>query len=140
MWNKLLIFIGAAFIVVMIASVGIARLAMQDAKTEAANAEAAKQAEAQARADLAVCLERERQAAKARTIEAQATRDMEIKQHEATAKFNEIRSDSCHIDDDARLDKRVRELAIDAYRVAICTESTAADSTAVPAPAGSGTP
>lgn len=142
MWNKLLIIIGAAFIVVMVISVCIARLATQDAKTEAANtrAEAAKQAEAQAQADLAACLERERQAAKARTIETQTIRDMEIKQHESTAKFNEIRSDSCHIDDDARLDQRVRELAIDAYRVAICTESAAADSAAVPAAARPGTP
>lgn len=111
-------------------------------KTEAANtrAEAAKQAEAQAQADLAACLERERQTAKARTIENQTIRDMEIKQHESTAKFNEIRSDSCHIDDDARLDQRVRELAIDAYRVAICTDGAAADSATVPAAARPGTP
>lgn len=111
-------------------------------KTEAANAraEAARKAEAQAQADLATCLDRERQTAKARAIETQTIQDMETKQHEATAKFNEIRSDSCHIDDAARLDQRVRELAIDAYRVAICTDGTAANDQTVPATAGSGTP
>lgn len=124
----------------MIVSIAAVRTATHKADAANARAEAAKQAEAQAQADLAACLERERQTAMARTIETQTTRDMEIKQHEATAKFNEIRSDSCHIDDDARLDQRVRELAIEAYRVAICTEPTAADSTTVPATAGSGDP
>lgn len=133
------------FIIIVLAAlviVSIAAVRTATHKAEAANtrAEAAKQAEAQAQADLAACLEREKQTAKARTIEAQTIRDMETKQHEAVAKFNEIRSDSCHIDDDARLDQRVRELAIDAYRVAICTESTAADSTKVSATTGSGTP
>lgn len=140
MRNILLTIISAAFIVVVVFSVCIARLAMQDAKTEAANAEAAKQAEAQAQADLAACLERERLIAKARTIETQTTRDMEIKLHEAQAKFNEIRSYSCHIDDDARLDQRVRELAIDAYRVAICTDGAAANDPSVPAAARAGKP
>ena len=133
-------FIIIALIALVIVSIAAVRAATHKAEAASARAEDAKQAEAQAQADLAACLERERQAAKARTIDAQTTRDMEIKQHEATAKFNEIRSDSCHIDDDARLDQRVRELAIDAYRVAICTESTAADSTKVSATTGSGTP
>lgn len=133
-------FIIIVLALLVIVSIGAVRTATH--KTEAANAraEAAKQAEAQAQADLAACLERERQAAKARAIDIQTTRDMEIKQHEATAKFNEIRSDSCHIDDDARLDQRVRELAIDAYRVAICTDGASADSTKVPATTGSGKP
>lgn len=124
---------------VIVSNVAI-RTAAHKADAASARAEAAKQAEAQAQSDLAACLERERQAAKARTIEIQTTRDMEIKQHEATAKFNEIRSDSCHIDDDAKLDQRVRELAIDAYRVAICTDGAAADSPSVPTTAGSGKP
>jgi hypothetical protein len=132
------IIIVLAFLVIV--SIAAVRMATHKADASSARAEAAKQAEAQAQADLAACLERERQTAKARTIETQTIRDMEIKQHEATAKFNEIRSDSCHIDDDARLDQRVRELAIDAYRVAICTDGTAADSTTVPATAGTGTP
>ena len=140
MRNILLVIIGAAFIVVMVISVCLARIAMQDAKTEAASAEAARQAEAQAQADLAACLERERQTAKARAIETETIREMEIKQDEAQAKFNEIRSDSCHIDDNARLDQRVRQLAIEAYRVAICTEPTGANDPKVPAAAGSGTP
>lgn len=124
----------------VIVSIGAVRTATHKADAANTRAEAAKQAEAQAQAELAACLERERQAAKARAIDIQTTRDMETKQHEATAKFNEIRSDSCHIDDNARLDQRVRELAIEAYRVAICTESPAADSTTVPAAAGSGKP
>lgn len=124
----------------VIVSIAAVRTATHKTEAAAARAEAAKQAEAQAQADLAACLEREQRAAKARTIETQTTRDMEIKQHEATAKFNEIRSDSCHIDDDARLDQRVRELAIDAYRVAICTDGAAADSATVPATTGSGKP
>lgn len=133
------------FIIIVLALLVIVSIAADltaTHKVDAANAraEAARQAEAQAQADLAACLERERQTAKARAIDIQTTRDMEIKQHEAAAKFNEIRSDSCHIDDDARLDQRVRELAIDAYRIAICTESPAADSTTVPATAGSGAP
>lgn len=132
------IIIVLAFLVIV--SIAAVRTATHKADAASARAEAARQAEAQAQADLAACLEREQQTAKARTIEAQTIRDLEIKQHEATAKFNEIRSDSCHIDDDARLDQRVRELAIDAYRVAICTEPTAADSTPVPATTGSGKP
>lgn len=129
-----------ALIALVIVSVAVARTATHKAEAANARAEAARQAEAQAQADLAACLERERQTAKARTIETQTTRDMEIKQYEAALKFNEIRRDSCHIDDDARLDQRVRELAIDAYRVAICTESTAANDPQVPAAAGPGTP
>lgn len=138
--NKILDIIAVILFICVVVCAMALRWVNQYAKTEAANAEAAKQAEAQAQADLAACLEREQQTAKARTIEAQTTRDMEVKQHEATAKFNEIRSDSCHIDDDSRLDQRVRELAIDAYRVAICTEPAAADSTKVPATTGSGKP
>lgn len=126
-----------ALVVVLIAAV---RTATHKADSASARAEAAKQAEAQAQSDLSACLEREKQTAKARAIETQTTRDMEIKQHEAQAKFNEIRSDSCNLNDGAMLDQRVRELAIDAYRVAICTESSAADSTKVPATAGSGAP
>lgn len=126
------------FIIIALALLVIVSIAA--VRTATRKAEAAKQAEAQAWADLAACLERERQAVKARTIDIQTTRDMEIKQHESTEKFNEIRSDSCHIDDDARLDQRVRELAIEAYRVAICTDGAAADSTKVPATTGSGTP
>lgn len=124
----------------VIVSIGAVRTATYKTEAASARAEAARQAEAQAQAELTACLERERQTAKARAIDIQTTRDMEIKQHDAAIKFNEIRSDSCHIDDDARLDQRVRELAIDAYRVAICTESTAADSTTVPAATGSGKP
>ena len=140
MLNKILDIIAVIlFICVVVCAVAL-RWVNQYAKTEAAKAEAAKQAEAQAQADLAACLERERQADKARTIDTQTIRDMEIKQHEATAKFNEIRRDSCHIDDDARLDQRVRELAIDAYRVAICTESAAANDPSVSAAAGTRTP
>lgn len=124
----------------VIISVAAARTATHKADAANARAEAAKHAQAQTRADLAACLERERQADKARAIETQTIRSMETQQHEATAKFNEIRRDSCHIDDDARLDQRVRELAIDAYRVAICTESAAANDPSVPAAAGTRTP
>lgn len=138
--NKILDIIAVILFICVVVCAMALRWVNQYARAESANAEAAKQAEAQAQADLAACLERERQAAKARATDIQTIRDMEIKQHEATAKFNEIRSDSCHIDDDARLDQRVRELAIDAYRVAICTESTAADSATVPATTGSGKP
>lgn len=138
--NKILDIIAVILFICVVVCAMALRWVNQYARAESANAEAAKQAEAQAQADLAACLERERQAAKARTIETQTIRDMEIKQHEATAKFNEIRSDSCHIDDDARLDQRVRELAIDAYRVAICTDGAAADSATVPATTGSGKP
>lgn len=133
-------FIVIVLSLLVIVSIAAVRTATHKADAASARAEAAKQAEAQAQADLAACLERERQAAKARTIDAQTTRDMEIKQHEAAAKFNEIRSDSCHIDDDARLDQRVRELAIDAYRVAICTDGAAANDPSVPAAAGTRTP
>lgn len=129
-----------ALLALVIVSVAAARTATHKAEAASARAEAAKQAEAQAQADLAACLERERRAGKARTIETQTIRDMETKQHETSIKFNEIRRDSCHIDDDARLDQRVRELAIDAYRVAICTESAAANDPSVPAAAGTRTP
>ena len=124
----------------VIISVAAARTATHKAEAASARAEAAKQVQAQTQADLAACLERERQADKARAIETQTIRDLENKQHETTAKFNEIRRDSCHIDDDARLDQRVRELAIDAYRVAICTESAAANDPSVSAAAGTRTP
>lgn len=137
---NILPFIIIVLALLVIVSIAAVRTATHKAEAASARAEAAKQAEAQARADLAACLEREQQTAKARTIESQTIRDMETKQHEAQAKFNEIRSDSCHIDDDARLDQRVRELAIEAYRVAICTESTAADSATVPATTRPGTP
>lgn len=133
-------FITIVLVFLVIVSIAAVRTATHKVDAANARAEAAKQAEAQAQADLAACLEREQRAAKARTIETQTIRDMETKQHEAQAKFNEIRSDSCHIDDDARLDQRVRELAIEAYRVAICTDGAAADSTKVPAATGSGNP
>lgn len=133
-------FIIIALAVVVIVSIAAARTATHKAEAADARAEAAKQAEAQAQTDLAACLEREKQTAKARAIETQTIRDMETKQHEATAKFNEIRRDSCHIDDDARLDQRVRELAIDAYRVAICRESAAANDPSVSTAAGTRTP
>lgn len=125
---------------IVIVSIAAARTATHKAEAASARAEAAEQAQAQAQADLAACLERERQAGKARTIETQTIRDMETKQHETDLKFSEIRRDSCHIDDDARLDQRVRELAIDAYRVAICTEPAAANDPSVPAATGTRTP
>jgi biopolymer transport protein ExbD len=140
MKQYILPFIIIVLALLVIVSIAAARTATHKAEAADARAEAAKQAEAQAQADLAACLERERQAVKARTIDAQTTRYMEIKQDEAQAKFNEIRSDSCHIDDDARLDQRVRELAIEAYRVAICTEPAAAYDPSVPATTRPGTP
>ncbi len=136
MKQYILPFVIIVLTLLVIVSVVAARTATHKADAANARAEAAKQAEAQTRADLAACLERERQAGKARAIETQTIRDMETKQHETSLKFNEIRRDSCHIDDDARLDQRVRELAIDAYRVAICTESAAANDPSVPAAAG----
>ena len=140
MKHYILPFIIIVLAILVIVSVAAARTAAHKADAASARAEAAKQAEAQTRADLAACLERERQADKARTIETQTIRDMETKQHETAIKFSEIRRDSCHIDDDARLDQRVRELAIDAYRVAICSESAAANGPSVPAAAGTRTP
>lgn len=66
-----------------------------------------------------------------------ATREMEARRDETISKLNEVREKSCHIDDDSRLDDRLRELIADAYRVAVCTET---DAPPMPAAAGAAAP
>lgn len=140
MLNKISIIALAAAIVACIIAATVTASARHETEETKAQAEAARQAETEARKALEDCQRAAQAISQARQIEAKTIQETEIKKDEATAQFNEIRINSCHVDDDARLDQRVRELAIDAYRVAICTESTASDSTTVPATAGSGAP
>lgn len=75
----------------------------------------------------------------ARETEVQGIRDKETAEHEATTLFNEIRRNTCHSDDVVWLDDKLRELAIEAYRVAVCT-GTGTDNPPMPAATGAGAP
>ena len=61
----------------------------------------------------------------------------EEKKAESNAKLNQLKKASCHIDDDDQLDERLRELIRDAYRVAICTETS---DPSMPATTGAASP
>lgn len=75
-----------------------------------------------AREDLESC---ERTVAALRTAgeaERKAREITEAKKNAVAQKMETIRADSCHVDDGGgTLDARLRDLAVEAYRVAVCT-------------------
>lgn len=124
----------AAVICAIAAAISRARSDAATARAEAAEAEAA-----QLEKSLEDCQRASAVISQARETEVQGIRDKETAEHEAVAQFNEIRRDTCHSDDVVWLDDKLRELAVEAYRVAVCTGSTA-DNPPMPAAAGADAP
>lgn len=125
----------------VITAAAIIAAAIEHAKAEAAavKAETAAAEAAQAQKSLEDCQRAAAVISQAREIEAQSIRDKETAENEAAAQFNEIRRDSCHSDDVVWLDDKLRELAVEAYRVAVCT-GTPADNPPMPAAARADAP
>lgn len=104
---------GAAILAIFVL-IFIAKIALDKAK-------AAEGREAEARRALASCEQIADTLQAARQADQITTAAMEKKQHDTAEKMADIRRDSCHVDDDSRLDERLRELAREAYRVALCS-------------------
>lgn len=124
----------AAIICAIAAAISHARADAATARADAAEAKSA-----QLEKSLEDCQRTSAVISQARETEVQGIRDKETAEDEAAAQFNEIRRDTCHSDDVVWLDDKLRELAIEAYRVAVCTGSTA-DNPPMPAAAGASTP
>ena len=101
-------------IVAIIVLIFIAKVALDKAT-------AAENRAAEARRALDACEQIAGTLQAARRTDQITTAAMEKKQHETAEKMADIRRYSCHVDDDSRLDDRLRELAREAYRVAVCT-------------------
>lgn len=106
--------IKSAAILAIFVLVFIAKIALDKAK-------AAEGRETEARRALAACEQIADTLQAARQTDQLTTAAMEKKQNDAAEKMADIRLDSCHVDDNSRLDDRLRELAREAYRVAVCT-------------------
>lgn len=104
---------GAAILAVLVL-VFTAKIALDKAR-------AAEGREAEARRALAACEQIADTLQAARQADQITTAAMEKKQHDTAEKMADIRRDSCHVDDGSRLDDKLRELAREAYRVAVCT-------------------
>lgn len=134
--QKVIIAVAIVAAVICAIAAAISR-AQADAAT--ARAEAAEAKAAQLEKSLEDCQRASAVISQARETEVQGIRDKETAEHEATAQFNEIRRDSCHSDDVVWLDDKLRELAVEAYRVAVCA-GTGTDNPPMPTTAGANAP
>lgn len=142
MTAKFIIITAAVMACVVIISAGLAIEGFKKAKATQARLDEALQAATEAKNLLLECeskiLDLQRQAAKARQLEAQTVRDMEKKRDEFNQNFDAIRAEAGSLDS-GLLDDGVRQCAIDAYRAAVCAD-TDADRSPLPAADGTGTP
>lgn len=125
----------------VITAAAIIAAAIEHAKAEAAaaKAETAAAEAAQSQKSLEDCQRAAAVISQARETEMQGIRDKETAENEAAAQFNEIRRDTCHSDDVVWLDNKLRELAVEAYRVAVCA-GTGTDNPPMPTAAGANAP
>lgn len=140
--TRLFIIVAAVLACVSIVSAGLAVEGYKKTKATQARLDEALQAAKEAKNLLLQCeskiIDLQRQAAKARQLEAQTVRDMEKKRDEFNQVFDAIRADAGSIDS-GLLDGGVRQCAIDAYRAAVCADP-GADNPPMPAADGTGTP
>lgn len=108
--------------IVAAASLIAAFVAMLARSEAARERDAARTETERAREDLDSC---ERTVASLRTAgeaERKTRKITEARKNEITQKMETIRADSCHVDDGGgALDARLRDLVVEAYRVAVCT-------------------
>lgn len=139
MTAKFFIITAAVMACLVIISAGLAIEGFKKAKVTQAKLDEALQAATEAKNLLLQCeskiIDLQRQAAKARQLEAQTVRDMEKKRDEFNQNFDAIRAEAVGIDS-GLLDDGVRQCAIDAYRAAVCANPDANHS---PLPVSSGT-
>lgn len=111
--------IAAALIAAMAIAVVVLRSELIAARTDA---DAARTETERARKDLDSC-ERTVEALRTAGEAERKTREItEARKNAITQQMETIRADSCHIDDGGgTLDARLRDLAVEAYRVAVCT-------------------
>lgn len=95
------------------------------ARSEAARERDAARTEAErAREDLNSCEMTVEALRTAGEAERKAREITEAKKNEVAQKMEAIRADSCRVDDGGgTLDARLRDLAVEAYRVAVCTST-----------------
>lgn len=132
------VIIAAAIIAAVICAIAAA-ISRAQADAAAARAEAAEAEAAQLKKSLEDCQQASAVISQARETEVQGIRDKEIAENEAAAQFDEIRRDICYSDDVVWLDDKLRELAVEAYRVAVCT-GAGTDNPPMPAAAGADAP
>lgn len=140
--TKFFIITAAFMACAIIISAGLAIEGFKKAKTTQAKLDKALQAATEAKNLLLDCeskiIDLQRQAAKARQLEAQTVRDMEKKRDEFNQSFNAIRAEAGSLDS-GQLDDGVRQCALDAYRAAVCADADA-DHSPMPGTGGTGTP
>lgn len=142
MTAKFFIITAAVLACLVFISAGFAIEGFKKAKATQAKLEEALQAATAAKNLLLECeskiIDLQRQAAKARQLEAQTVRDMEKKRDEFNQNFDVIRAEAGSLDS-GLLDDGVRQCAIDAYRAALCADPDA-NYPPMPAADGPGTP
>ena len=142
MTAKFIIITAAVMACLVIISAALAIEGFKKAKATQAKLDEALQAATEAKNLLLECeskiIDLQRQAAKARQLEAHTVREMEKKRDEFNQNFDAIRAEAVGIDS-GQLDDGVRQCAIDAYRAAVCAD-TDADRSPLPAADGTGTP
>lgn len=142
MTAKFFIITAAVLACLIIISAGLAVEGFKKAKATQAKLDEALQAAAAAKNLLLECeskiIDLQRQAAKARQLEAQTVREMEKKRDDFNQNFNILRAEAGSLDS-GLLDDGVRQCAIDAYRAAVCADPDASHSP-MPGTSDTGTP
>ena len=142
MTTKFFIITAAVLACLIFISAGLAIEGFKKAKATQAKFDEALQAATEAKNLLLECeskiIDLQRQAAKARQLEAQTVREMERKRDEFNQNFDAIRAEINGLDS-GQLDDGVRQCAFDAYHAAVCADP-GADSPQMPAADGTGTP
>jgi hypothetical protein len=140
MTAKLFIITAAVLACLVFISAGLAIEGFKKAKATQAKLDEALQAATEAKNLLLECeskiIDLQRQAAKARQLEARTVREMEKKRDEFNQNFDAIRAEAVGMDS-GQLDDGVRQCALDAYRAAVCAD---ADHSSLPGTDGAGTP